>query len=523
VLSRKVRQFVPTRITADVDALPPSERATLQTLIEAARLMDPIFDRQAWADNPRVREAVAQDTSAEGKLRLAYFDIMRGPWDRNDHHRPFATDGARPPGGGFYPDDITETEFRAWIEAHPPDRERFESPFTAIERRGDVLEAVPYSQRYAEWLEPAAALLQKAAQQTSSPSLQSFLRSRARAFASDDYYASDKDWMDLDGQVEITIGPYEAYEDELFNLKAAFEAFVTVVDPGASADLARYKNLLPVMEDNLPIPDDVKTKRGGESPIRVVDLVFTAGDARRAAQTMAFNLPNDERVRAEKGSKKVLLRNVIQAKFDAILVPIAERILDASQLEHLSRDAFFQETLFHELSHSLGPAYTMQGDRRVEVRLALESTYSAIEECKADVMGAYNVLFMIDRGEFPAAFRPKLLVSYLVGLFRSTRFGVSEAHGQGAAVQINRFLEEGATRFDETSGTFTVDLERLERSIRTLVADLCLLQHRGDRQAARELLARYGTISPPMARALGSLAEVPIDLRPIYPAAGETG
>ena len=521
MLEKKVRQFVPTTIAAKLDDLAVEDRSSLETLIAAARWLDPIFDRQAWSGNPARRAELERDTTPAGKHRLAFFDIMRGPWDRNDDHRPFAVDAARPRGAGFYPADMSEAEFREWIERHPDDRAAFQSAFTVIERQGDRLRAVPYGQAYAQWLEPAAALLRKAADQTASATLRTFLRSRADAFASDDYYASDKDWMDLDGRVEITIGPYETYEDELFGLKAAYEAFVTIADPAASADLARYKGLLPAMEKNLPVPDDLKGQRGGESPIRVVDLVFAAGDGRKAAQTMAFNLPNDERVRSEKGAKKVLLRNVIQAKFDAILVPIAERILDGAELQHLSRDAFFQETLFHELSHSLGPAFTTQQGRRVEVRLALESTYSAIEECKADVMGAYNVLFMIDRGEFPATFRPKLLVSYLVGLFRSTRFGVSEAHGKGAAVQINRFLEEGATRFDEAKGTFCVDLPKLEVSIRKLVADICLLQHRGDRHAASDMLARYGVISPPMEKALASLGEIPIDLRPIYPAAGE--
>ncbi|WP_437276230.1 hypothetical protein WME90_33970 [Sorangium sp. So ce375] len=521
MLSDKVKQFAPARLTADVGDLPESERRALDKLIEASRQLDPVFDRQAYAGNPELRGRLLADGTPEGRDRLAYFDIMRGPWDRQDHHRPFAIDKPHPPGAGFYPEDLSADELHAWIEQHPGDKEAFESLFTLIRRDQGRLVAVPYSQAYAAWLGPAGALLAEAAALTASESLRRFLRSRAAAFRSDDYYASDKDWMDLDSRVEVTIGPYETYEDELLGLKASFESFVTVSDPEASRKLSKYKELLPEMERNLPIPEDVKTARGGESPIQVVDLVYSAGDARKSVQTIAFNLPNDERVRAEKGAKKVLLRNVIETKFELIMRPIAERILDPAQLDHLSSDAFFNETLFHELSHSLGPAFTSVGGERVEVRLALGPTYSALEEAKADVMGAYNVLFMIRRGDFAADFREKLLISYFAGLFRSTRFGVAEAHGKGAALQINRFLEERAARFDPATRRFTVDPAELEAAITRLVRDLCMVQHRGDRQAAGELLSRYGEVSAPMQQALGGLEGIPIDIRPIYPLAGE--
>ncbi len=517
-----VQQFAPARLTAEIGHLPASERDALARLIEAARLLDPIFDRQAFAGAPDLRAALAADQTPEGRLRLEYFDIMRGPWDRQDHHRPFAIDRARPPGAGFYPEDLTPGELRAWIDAHPEARPSLESLFTLVRREGSGLVAVPYSRAFAEWLEPAAAKLREAAALTSDPTLRRFLLSRADAFLSDDYYQSDKDWMDLDSLVEATIGPYETYEDELLGLKASFEAFITVADPAASARLAGYKELLPAMEDNLPIPDDVKTKRGAESPIRVVDLVYTSGDARKSVQTIAFNLPNDERVRAEKGAKKVLLRNVIETKFDLIMRPIAERILDPAQLQHLSAEAFFHETLFHELSHSLGPAFTTQRGERVEVRIALGSSYSPIEEAKADAMGAHDVLFLIRRGDFPPTFRPQILVSYFAGLFRSTRFGVAEAHGKGAAVQINRYLEEGAARFDPETRRFTVDLDELEAAIARLVRDICMLQHHGDKPGTEALLAKYGEVSEPMRLALGRLSGIPVDIRPIYPLAGES-
>jgi hypothetical protein len=445
---------------------------------------------------------------------------MRGPWDRQDHFAPFAVDRPHPPGAGFYPEDVTADAFKGYVVAHPDQKEALESLTTVVAHDGDRLKALPYSQVYAEWLKPAAAALVEAAHATQNKSLAKFLESRAAAFGTDQYRQSDKDWMDLDSRVEPTIGPYETYDDDLLGLKASFEAYVTVSDPAASAKLAKYKRLLPDMEQHLPIPAGAHGKRGGDSPIRVVDLVFTSGEARTSVQTIAFNLPNDEVVRKEKGAKKVLLRNLIETKFDRIMRPLAARILDASQLPLLSSEAFFDETLFHELSHSLGPAF-VKGTKDQEVRVALEASFSAIEECKADVMGAYDILYLVKRGEMPKDLRDKLLVSYFAGLFRSTRFGVAEAHGKGAAVQINRYLEEGAARLDPASKRYVVDLPKLEASITKLVHDLCDLQWNGNKAGADALLAKYGVMSDAMTAVLAGLDGIPVDVKPMYPVAGE--
>jgi hypothetical protein len=269
------------------------------------------------------------------------------------------------------------------------------------------------------------------------------------------------------------------------------------------------------------VDDKVKTKRGAQSPIRVVDLVFTSGDARKSVQTIAFNLPNDERVRKEKGAKKVLLRNLIETKFERIMKPIGQTVLAEAHHPLLSGDAFFHQVLFHELSHSLGPAFVHKNGNKIEVRLALGASYSALEECKADVMGAYNILFMIETEELPADFREKLLASYFAGLFRSVRFGVSEAHGQGAAVQINRFIEDGAATLDPQTNRFSIDFAKLEQAIERLVHDLVMIQHEGDPNAAEAFLAKYGVMSPPMRSALAELGDIPVDIRPVYPLAGE--
>ena len=517
----RIDRYANAELTADISHLSAAEKQALHEIIAASRLLEPIYDRQVWAGNPALLERLEKDQTPLGQAKLTYVKTHRGPWDRQEHFAPFATDKPHPKGAGFYPEDLTEQEFKTYVTAHPEKKAALESLTTVVVRKGDGLDAVPYSVAYRDWLVPAAEHLKKAAALTENATLKRFLTSRAAAFLSDDYYQSDKDWMDLDSAVEVTIGPYEVYEDLLFGYKASFESYVTITDPEASQQLAKFKELLPAMEQHLPVDDEVKTKRGGQSPIRVVDLVFTAGDARKSVQTIAFNLPNDERVRKEKGAKKVMLRNLIKTKFERIMKPIAAQVLAADQQQFLSADAFFDEVLFHELSHSLGPAFVHNAGK-VEVRMALGSSYSAIEEAKADVMGAYNILFLVDKGEFEPAFRQQLLASYFAGLFRSVRFGVAEAHGRGAALQINRFLEAGGATFDGSTKTFRVDFDKLEAAITKLVHDLCMLQHEGDKAKVDALLDQYGVMSPSMQAALDKLHGVPVDIRPFYPLAGES-
>lgn len=528
-VAERLSRFAPTEIKADLSALTESQRQVLDKLIAAGRHLDRAFFRQAWAGNPEFREMLASREDPGVREALAYFDVMYGPWDRQAHREAFVGYPGEPgghvnmidhpPGAGFYPEDMTKEEFEAYVEAHPEEAEALKGWYTIVRREGERLAAVPYSEAYREQLEPAAALLRESAALSENESLKRFLEMRAEALLSDEYYESELAWMDLDSRIEVTVGPYEVYEDELFNQKTAFEIFVTVSDPEASAALDRFKGYLPAMENNLPIPDELKTVRGGESPIRVVDLVYSGGDTRAGVQTIAFNLPNDEKIRAEKGSKKVMLRNVMKAKFQSILVPVAGEVLDASQIELLSAEAFFQETVFHELSHALGPGFVT--GTGTEVREALQEHYSGIEEGKADVMGAYNILFMIDKGEFPAEFREQLLATYFAGLFRSVRFGTGEAHGKGAALQINSFLEKGAAAVGE-DGKFLVDLPALEQAIRDLVRDICLLQASGDREAAAALMSEKARVTPEIRQALDRLDSVSVDIRPVFPAAGET-
>jgi hypothetical protein len=523
-IEKRVAQFARTPINADLSALSASDRKVLDKLTAAAKLMDEIYLRQAWIGNPAMRKEIAAwkgTPAGTAEAARHYFDIMFGPWDRLAEREPFIGDRPHPPGAGYYPEDITKEEFEAWVQKHPEDKDKFTSTFTVIRRRDGKLVAVPYSKEYAEWLKPAAKLLREAAKETRNASLKKFLELRADAFLSDDYYQSDFAWMDLDAPVEVTIGPYETYEDELFGYKAAFEAFVTVNLPKESAALSLYKERLPWLERNLPIPDEDKNlSRGTDSPIRVVDTYFTAGDTRGGVQTIAFNLPNDERVREAKGSKKVLLRNTMRAKYDQILIPIAKEVLAADQMGDVSFDAYFNEVLHHELSHGLGPGTITVGGRKTEVRLELKDQFSTLEEAKADVMGIYNILALIEKGDMPAGLRKTLEPTYVAGLFRAARFGVDEAHGQGVVAQFNYLTEKGALQVDGSAQSirYRAVSEKFPGAIRDLLHDMLMLQARGDYAGTKAFLEKYGTPSPQLREALGRLKAVPVDIRPVYSA-----
>lgn len=519
-IEARLAKYAPVELAADLAALSPADRRVLDLLIAAARPLDDLFLRQVWTGNPALRETLAASQGEGAEAARAYFDLNYGPWDRLADMEPFIGDQPHPPGGGYYPEDLTKEQFEAWVAAHPDDREAFVSTVTVIRREGERLVAVPYSREYRTWLDPSAQLLRQAAEATDNASLRRFLTLRADAFGNDDYVASDMAWMDLDAPVEVTIGPYETYEDSLFGYKAAFEAFVTVALPEESAALARYKQRLPWLEANLPIPEEHKNStRGTESPIRVVDLVWSSGEARSGVQTLAFNLPNDERVREAKGSKKVMLRNAIRAKYERILVPIAERVIAREQVGDITFDAFFDEILHHELSHGLGPGTITVAGRKTEVRHELKELYDTLEEAKADVMGVYNILALIERGEMPAGLRRALEPTYVAGLFRAARFGVTEAHGQGVTAQFNYLLGKGALQVD-AEGRFRAVSERFPAALRELLREMLVLQATGDYAGTKAFLERYGKATPELLGAIGRLGDVPVDVRGRFTSAG---
>lgn len=521
---QRVAQMPRTVIDYDHVLLNDNEQQVVAKLIEASKLIDEIFWRQVSEENPTLREELSKQVgeSALDGAGYDYFIINKGPWDRLKNDEPFIGNKPKPPGAAFYPSDMTKEEFEKYVAAHPDRKDALQGLFTVVRRDGTALVAIPYSAFYRDFLEPAAAKLREAAALTTNESLRTFLNKRADAFLSDDYRDSDMAWMDLNGPIEVTIGPYEVYEDDLFNYKSSFESFVTVVDAAESAKLTAYAHALPEMERNLPEPEQYKNpNRGTESPIRVVQEIYAAGDGRRGVQTAAFNLPNDEYVREKKGSKKVLLKNVMDAKFRQSGRPIALRVLDPSLIDLLSFDAYFNHTLFHELSHGLGPGtITQPGGERVEVRIPLKNLYSTIEECKADVLGIWNILYAQQHGLLTAFDERQLFATYAGLMFRSTRFGIGEAHGRGTAVQWNWLRERGAIT-PIAGGKYTVDFAKMRDAVRDLATELLTIEATGNYDRARALLDKYGVETPEMKAVDATLKDIPIDIWPVFPAAGE--
>jgi hypothetical protein len=525
-LAAKIRRFAPTEITADASGLSKPDRQALDKIIEAARLMDPIFLRQVWSGNVALLKKLEADTSAEGRERLHYFKINVGPWSRLDENVAFIENvpPVKVPQGSFYPDDMTKDEFNAWVKGLPEqERQRAEGFFYVIRRdAGGKLKTVPYSEEYREFLEPAAKLLRAAAELTTNQTLKNFLTKRADAFLSNDYYASDVAWMELDAPIDVTIGPYETYADELFNYKAAFEAYVTLRDEAESAKLAKFSQYLQELENNLPMDARHRNpKLGAASPIRVVNEVYGSGEGNSGVQTAAFNLPNDERVVKEKGSKRVMLKNVQEAKFAKTLTPISKVLLDAAQQSSLSFEAFFTHILAHELMHGLGPHNIKVEGKETTVRQQLKELYSSIEEAKADITGLWALQYLMDKGVIDRQMERSIYTTFLASAFRSVRFGITEAHGRGIALQFNYLVDEGAININESAGTFSVNPAKIKDAVRKLTHDILTLQAEGSYEKAKAMLDKYALVRPPMQKALARLSDMPVDIEPAFPLAQE--
>jgi hypothetical protein len=523
-LQARIQRFAPVRIGADLTRLSDGDRRAVAALIAAAKYLDDLFRLQVWSRNNEMFARLALDHTPLGEGERKYFMMNKGPWSRIDDNevfvRPEFNVPPKPPQATFYPDDATREEVDAWIGGlKGVARERATSFYTVIRRkRSGELKTVPYSTEYKPHLDAAREHLLEAAAATDNASLQRFLELRAEAFRSNDYYPSDVAWMEIDAPVEPTIGPYETYEDEWFGYKAAFEAFITIRDDEQTARLAAFGSELQGIEDALPIRPEYRNRAiGALAPIRVVNLVFAAGDASRGVMPAAFNLPNDDRILREQGAKRVMLKNVQEAKFEHVLRPIAAIALSPADAGRVSFDAFFTHILMHELMHGLGPHSA--GPAGQPVRLALKDAYAAIEEAKADISGLWALQRLADRKSScltaADALMESLFVTFLASAFRSLRFGINEAHGKGIALQLDFLIDAGAVLIDP-AGTFGVDAARMRDAIEALTGQIMTIQAEGDYAGAQALLARHVSIRPEVQRVLDRIAHVPVDLAPRF-------
>ncbi|KAF8103425.1 hypothetical protein N665_0188s0361 [Sinapis alba] len=573
-LQKQLQRYSPVSLKANLTELSEADQKALSLIVKAAKVIDDIFYEQLWHSNPALRDWLKEHANASelDKLKWKYFLINKSPWSSLDENEPFLTtadsavkllpeatkpiDGwkgieyraafplTKPPGANFYPPDMDKMEFTSWLSSLTEEQKRGATGFfSIIKRRSEAnldaslsdhladstkklpdsdsdLYSSPYSEIYRPFLTKASELLHKAGDLVTSQSLKKLLHSKAEAFLSNDYYESDIAWMDLDSKLDITIGPYETYEDEMFGYKASFEAFIGIRDDKATADLKLFGDNLKLLEDNLPLDSIYKSKDVSAAPIRVIQLIYNSGDV-NGPQTVAFNLPNDEKILKERGTSMVMLKNVQEAKFEHILKPIAEIIISKEQRGFVDFDSFFTHTICHECCHGIGPhAITLPDGRTSSVRKELQNVYSAMEEAKADIVGLWALKFLITKGLLSKSMEESMYVSFLAGCFRSIRFGLTEAHGKGQALQFNWLYEKGAFVFHKDS-TFSVDFAKVEAAVESLSHEILTIQGRGDKNAATLLLNKYCTITEPLKIALEKLEsfKVPVDITPTFPLA----
>ncbi|AHM63431.1 hypothetical protein D770_25940 [Flammeovirgaceae bacterium 311] len=502
-LEKKLEKYTQVRLTTDLSHLSDNQRKMIPLLIEAADIMNELFWYEAYG-NPTVLLSGADNDSLK-----RYININYGPWDRLENNAPFVEGvGPKPEGANFYPADITKEEFEA---ANIPDKT---SQYTFIRRNPDrSLMAVPYHEVFAPQVKKVAALLRQAAALAEDPGFKNYLELRAEALLTDNYQPSDLAWMDMkNNQIDVVIGPIETYEDHLFGYKAAHEAYILIKDMDWSQRLAKYASFLPELQRNLPVDARYKTETPGtDSDLNAYDVVYYAGDANAGSKTIAINLPNDEEVQLQKGTRRLQLKNAMRAKFDEILIPISEELIAQDQRQHITFDAFFANTMFHEVAHGLGIKNTI--NNRGTVREALKEHASALEEGKADVLGLYMVTQLLEKKELDGQLQD-YYTTFLASIFRSIRFGASSAHGRANMVRFNYFAEKGAFERDAATGTYRVNYQKMQQAMNDLSKDILVMQGEGDYSAVSQLVAEKGNITQQLQADIDRLAakSIPVDV-----------
>ena len=509
-MERKLAQYTTVRLTSDLGKLTENERQMIPILIDAARSMDTIYWRQAYGN----RDSLLKSLTDEPVRR--YAEINYGPWDRLDNNAAFVEGvGSKPKGAAFYPRDITKEEFEAAAAKSSDQGKALRGQYTMVQRdSGGALRAVSYHQVFADQVAPAVAKIREAAALAEDPGLRQYLELRARALETDDYQASDLAWLDMkDNAIDIVIGPIETYEDQLFGLKAANEAFVLIKDKEWSGRLARYAAMLPSLQSELPVPAVYKREKpGSDSDLNAYDAVYYAGDANAGIKTIAINLPNDEEVQLRKGTRRLQLKNAMQAKFDKILVPIADELIAEDQRAHINFDAFFSNIMFHEVAHGLGIKRLV--GRKGTVREALKEQAGALEEGKADILGLYMITRLHQRGELKGQNLDDNYATFLAGIFRSIRFGASSAHGRANAAQFSFFQDQGAFTRDSVTGRYRVDFPKMRTAVDALAGQILRFQGDGDYAGVTRFLAQRGKLSPTLQQDLSRLGSkgIPVDI-----------
>lgn len=518
LIKERVKAYMPTKISADLSHLTENQKKVIELLVKAGKEADEIFWMQNTPDAISVRDSLKALNTPESKVYLDYVKINYGPYDVLHGDERFVGDGAsiRPDGGNFYPTDMSKEEFENYVATHPDQAESFKSLYTIIRRKDSILEAIPYHIAYADKVKKIAGYLEEAAKYTENPSLKNYLQLRAEAILTDDYFESDMAWVDLaNNDIDVVIGPIESYSDGLFGYKTAYETFVMVKDKKATEELEMFENNIDNFEARLPYDKKyIRKTAGKDTKLQVVNIVYFGGNCQQGSKTIAASLPNDPRVHKEKGAKKSMFKNMMEAKFEHIVKPIGNIMLAPELRKYIDKEAFTSFVTLHEVSHTLGRGY-VYGKTGVTVASMLKERYSALEECKADILGMWNIHIMHDMGLIDDAKLQKAKATYVAGLYRSIRFGVDRAHGKGNLIQLNYLTDKGAIINNE-DGTLGINDETFFKVVGELAGKILTIQAEGDYEAAGNLFKDYANMSERVKTNIERLKDIPRDLNTSY-------
>ncbi len=516
-INAQLAKFKPVKMPFNTAALTPAERKMYLKLVEAAQDLESIYWRQS---DPKALELYKQLSGCpqpEDKALRHFLMINGSRYDLVEENKPFVGKDPFSPGRNLYPDGITKADIDAYVARHPEKKAEIYNPFTVVRRQNDDLVGIPYHVEYRQWLEPAAQALREAAALSPDKAFANFLRLRADALLTDDYYKSDLAWLDLeDPRFDIIFAPYETYLDDLLGVKTSYGAAVMVRNKAESDKLATYKKYVPDIQEALPIAaEDKPSKKGHSTPMEVMDTPYRTGDLRHGYQAVADNLPNDARVHKEKGTKKIFFKNFMDARVNYVVLPIGKRLMREDQAAKASMEGYLAAVLMHEICHGLGPDYARTSSGQRDIREAIGPVYGGLEEAKADVVGLFALDWLMDKGVLPKERGPDYYASYVAGIFRTVRFGVAEAHGRAEMMEFNYLSEQGAISRDAQSGRYVVDYGKMPAAIAALAKELLEIEATGDRNRAEQWFKKYDSMPPELKSALDKIHDVPVDIDPI--------
>ena len=514
-LDARLARFKPVKMTFNAAGLSARERQMVDQLVVALRQLENMFWRQSDPEGLALYKALEKIDTAPARNTRHYLWINGSRWDLVNENEPFVGKQPMPPGHALYPADLTRAQADAYVSAHPDKKALLFDPYTIVRRRGPDLVGAKYHDEYAPFIRPAAAALRKAADLSDDPAFAKFLRMRADALSTDDYFASDIAWLELQNpKFDIIYAPYETYLDDLLGVKTSYGASILIRNDVESQKLALYQKWVPDIQDALPLaPADRPSVRGHVTPMEVMDAPFRAGDLRHGYQAVADNLPNDPRIHEQKGTKKIFFKNFMDARVNEVILPLASRVMDPAQAKRASAEGYLANTVMHEICHGLGPAFARVQGKNVSIREAIGRSFSGLEEAKADVVGMYALKWLVDKGVLPKDRLEEYYASELAGIFRTVRFGTGEAHGRAEMMELNYLAAQGA--IVGAGGRYRVDYAKMPAAIQQLAKELLEQEATGDRARAEAWFKKYDMVPPALRQSLEAARDVPIDVDPI--------